>query len=286
MKFIAPAKVNLYLHITGRRDDGYHQLDSLFVFTTFGDVITLTPAETISLTIDGPFAQLLAREAPHKNLIYRAAILLQKKFSISSGAHIQLTKNIPIGAGLGGGSSDAAAVLNGLRRFWNLPIDDDALSTLGFSLGADIPACLLQQSALISDAGEKVQPITLPCALSVLLVNTQQPLSTAAVFQQYQRENHPFSTNKNNLLLTDKKNFLATLLKNKNDLESAAIALQPDIQTLLYFLQEKTPCLFARMSGSGATCFALFDDHAAAQHAATLTQLNFPTYWVQCADVS
>ncbi len=279
MNIIAPAKLNLYLHITGRRDDGYHLLESIFVFTTFGDEITITPASTLSVTIDGPFCASLASESPEGNLAYRAAALLQKKYAVDQGAHIHITKNIPVGAGLGGGSSDAAAVLKGLNQLWHINCDDQSLAALGFSLGADIPACVIQKPVFVSGIGEIIKPIDLSLASSVLLVNPNHYLSTPAVFQQYKKNNSGFTKGMEGMPGTTYP------LPFSNDLESAAIQLLPDIQVILDTLKKQTGCTLARMSGSGATCFALFQDAASMRTAEKNIRKIFPMYWVQCTTV-
>lgn len=285
MKIIAPAKLNLFLHITGRRDDGYHLLESLFVFTSFGDEITITSADTISLTINGPFASIIACEKIEKNLVYRAALLLQKKYAVKQGAHIILTKNIPVGAGLGGGSSDAAAVLKALNQFWQLQIDSETLATMGLSLGADIPACIVEKPALVFGIGDQVTPIAFPFSLSVLLINPNKSLSTPMVFQAYKETNTPFSASEHINRFEDLNTLFAFLKKTRNDLEAAAIQLQPDIQIILSTLKQNTRCELARMSGSGATCFALFRNHDEAQSAEKLLKKQFPHYWIFLSEI-
>lgn len=276
MKIIAPAKVNLYLHITGRRNDGYHLLDSLFVFTELGDEITITPSPTLSLTIDGPFSSFFENTAVENNLIFRAALLLKNKYTVNAGAHIHLTKNIPVAAGLGGGSSDAAAVLKGLNNVWKLQLDNKKLTEIGTSLGADIPACLYQKTALISGIGEQIKPIQLPFqSMVMLLVNPNLPLSTQTVFNQYHQNNAPFSSPVN----IDSLKTPLDCAAYHNDLEPPAIALLPVIDDLIQFLKKQDHCIFARMSGSGPTCFGLFSNFSAAKHALSRFQNRYPNYF-------
>ena len=280
MKIIAPAKLNLFLHITGRRDDGYHLLESLFVFTEFGDEITLIESDTLSLTIDGLFQSVLSNESIENNLVYRAALLLKEKYAVKIGAKIHLKKNIPVGAGLGGGSSDAAGVLKGLNQFWNLSIDEKTLMQIGLSLGADIPACIAARSAVVSGIGEIINPITLSdIPFVVLLVNPNKPLSTPAVFQQYRKGHFAFTKP-----LENEINFFKSV-KNHNDLESAAITLMPEIQTLLTILKQQPDCLLMRMSGSGPTCFGLFQDLASAKLAEKKIRKLLPACWIQLSSV-
>lgn len=277
MKILAPAKLNLFLHITGRRPDGYHLLQSLFVFTAFGDDIVIEPTNELTLTIDGDFYKTLSSEPIEKNLVYRAAELLRKKFHISKGARIHITKNIPVGAGLGGGSSDAAAVLKGLNILWDLQLSTEALCEIGLSLGADVPSCIVAKPTIISGIGEIIQPTTLPFTSSwVLLVNPNKPLSTQKVFQEYKKNNNPFSVVMDNT--HDTKQY-------HNDLEPVAIHLLPEIQEILDQLSNQPGCIMARMSGSGPTCFALFMDSLPAEQAEKKLRMRFPTYWTQLSTI-
>src|SRR3990167_427520 len=283
MKITAPAKLNLFLHITGQRDNGYHLLESLFAFTDLGDVISIEPAATLSLTIEGPFAATITSEPVEKNLVYRAALLLQKKQAITQGAHIVLTKQIPVGAGLGGGSADAAAILKGLNQFWHLNLSIETLCEMGLSLGADIPACLVGQPAIVSGIGEIIEPIVLPpTPLPILLINPNYPLSTQSVFHEYKTSRTAFTTSKKHTtLFTDSSTLLDYLSKNRNDLEPAATALYPDIQTLLDTLRQQSGCKLARMSGSGATCFSFFQEIAFAETAIQTLKTLFPSHWME-----
>lgn len=275
MKIIAPAKLNLYLHITGRRDDGYHLLDSLFAFTQFGDEITITPSDTIQLTLDGPFSPPLSIE---NNLIFRAATLLQKNNAVTKGAHIHLCKNIPVAAGLGGGSSDAAAVLKGLNTFWDLQLSDDTLAEMGYTLGADIPACIYQKTAFVSGVGEIVEPISVDTkSLTVLLINPNQSLYTSSAFKVFHDHHMPFSKKINHDLT--EKNILLHLSQTQNDLEPAAMHLMPLIADLLTLLKKQDHCLLARMSGSGPTCFALFPDQTSATIALQNVNTAYQNLW-------
>lgn len=282
MKMIAPAKLNLFLHITGRRDDGYHLLNSLFVFTEFGDVVEIKSDKKLSLVIDGPFYSALKNEAVENNIAYRAALLLQKKYRVADGAKIHLTKNIPVGAGLGGGSSDAAAVLRGLNQLWNLNLNLETLCEMGLSLGADVPACIIARPAIISGIGETISPFALSFSIPVLLVNPNLALVTSTVFQAYKNSHRPFASHFNQEI--NNKNYHAlinSLAAEHNDLEAAAIQLQPKIQTILTILSQQSGCDLARMSGSGATCFGLFSNLSAAQSAMKIITKNHPAFWIQ-----
>lgn len=283
IKITAPAKLNLFLHITGRRDDGYHLLESVFVFTHFGDEITLTHSDTLQLTITGPFEKTLHHNALENNLVFRAATLLKKMGNVDHNAHITLSKHIPIAAGLGGGSSDAASVLIGLNQLWQLHLDIPRLCEIGLTLGADVPACITKQSALISGIGEIHRPLQLPCSSpSVLLVNPNIPLSTQTVFKQFQEDRATFTPSFDHpLQWTMWSDFCSYLRKQQNDLELPAIRHVPVIQDIIHLLETQTDCLLARMSGSGPTCFGLFKTEAAARLAAKALRLVMPTVWLQ-----
>ncbi|OGT39926.1 MAG: 4-(cytidine 5'-diphospho)-2-C-methyl-D-erythritol kinase [Gammaproteobacteria bacterium RIFCSPHIGHO2_12_FULL_36_30] len=286
MKITAPAKLNLFLHITGRRDDGYHLLESLFVFTEFGDIVDIKSDKTLSLVIDGPFAETLKNESIENNIAYRAALLLQKKYRVLDGAKIHLIKNIPIGAGLGGGSSDAAAVLKGLNQLWNLNLNLETLCEIGLLLGADIPACIIAKPAIISGIGETITPFELPFSIPVLLVNPNLPLATSAVFQAYKNNHQPFTVCLNQKINTANYTVLIdSLAAAHNDLQTSALQLLSEIQTILILLRQQSGCDLARMSGSGATCFALFSDFSAAESAMKIITKNHPTFWIQLSSI-
>lgn len=272
----APAKLNLFLHITGRRDDGYHLLESLFAFTQFSDEITIESADALSLIIDGPYAHQLAHDAIEKNLVYRAARLLQNKYHVTKNVVIRITKNIPIGAGLGGGSSDAASVLNALNDFWELNLDKKALAELGLTLGADVPACIYQKTAMISGIGEKINQADIKLPQFILLINPNQLLSTKQVFQQYQQLRKSYSAS-----ISFDINTFDDLAKTRNDLTESAISLMPPIKNILDKLSTQSSCLLARMSGSGPTCFGLFENESAARKAEESMKVSFADYFVK-----
>lgn len=266
----APAKVNLSLAVTGRRGDGYHELDSLVVFADAADVVTVEPAETLSLDIDGPFAAALVGEAD--NLALRAARL----FGEDRGARLTLTKNLPVAAGLGGGSSDAAAALRLLSALWKLPLPAD----LAASLGADLPVCLRGEAARVAGIGEIVRPVELP-DFALLLVNPGMALPTGEVFGALGgacTEPPPCPPGFKQLA-----DLLAQLLAVPNDLEPPARGLCPEIGEVLEALASSEGCLLARMSGSGATCFGLYAGRAEAEAAAGAIAAARPGWWVQPA---
>lgn len=281
MKITAPAKINLYLHITGKRDDGYHLLDSLFAFTEFGDELTITESTCFNFYVNGPYAPLLTHEKKENNLVYRAAMLLKQTYSVSAGANILLTKYIPVAAGLGGGSSDAATVLIGLNQLWNLQLSNEELASIALKLGADIPACIYKKTALVSGIGEKINIISENfnhCA--ILLVNPNQPLSTQAVFQYYHQHQPIYQAPINYQQLQQDFSFFQDKLTNyQNDLELSAKKLMPEIDDIIQLLNQEKNAVVVRMSGSGPTCFALFSDQASAKVAQENIQSARPNYW-------
>lgn len=273
----AHAKINLYLHVVGRRDDGYHLLDSLAVFAGAHDVLSATPAPVLSLDLSGPFARSLRDEDTDGNLVMRAARSLQVEAGNPAGAAIRLEKTLPIASGIGGGSADAAAALRLLRRLWNADdIDAARLAALATTLGADVPVCLSQRPARMGGIGEELQPApTLPNCFMVL-VNCGVAVSTPAVF----RARAPGFRAPADLpdRWTDLPAMADGLSRLANDLEPSAIALCPPIAGVLAAIASQSGCRLARMSGSGATCFGLF----AAEHEALEAARNLarPDWWV------
>jgi 4-diphosphocytidyl-2-C-methyl-D-erythritol kinase len=269
----APAKVNLSLHVTGRRADGYHLLDSLVVFANVGDVVAAAPADDVSLTIEGPFAGALAHDPD--NLVLRAARLLADHAGVPARAALTLTKNLPVASGIGGGSADAAATLRVLCRLWDVSPDPAELRALGQRLGADVPVCLEGRPVRMRGTGEILDPVPdLPPA-GLLLVNPGVPLATADVFRARQA---PFSVAPGLPSRWPDAASLAGWLSNAaNDLEPPARALRPEVAAALQAISGADLCLLARMSGSGATCFGLFPDGDAASRAAQ--RLARPGWW-------
>ncbi len=250
----APAKINLFLHVLGRRVDGYHLLDSLAVFAGVADVLRAEPAEALSLTLDGPFASALTADSD--NLVLRAARILAEAAGITPGARLTLTKNLPIASGIGGGSADAAAALRVLAPLWRLALGESDLAALAARLGADVPVCLAGRTSRMGETGEVLLPApTLP-PCGIALVNPGVPVSTAEVFRARTAGfSAPASLPAS---WADAATMAGDLAHLRNDLEPAAIALCPPIGTVLNVLRASSGCLLARMSGSGATCFGLF----------------------------
>lgn len=268
----APAKVNLTLHVTGQRDDGYHTLDSLVAFADFGDTITLAQSRETSLTVSGPRAQGVPNDA--RNLMWKAAEFAQVPVAMT------LHKTLPAAAGIGGGSADAAAVLRGLEKLGQT-IPDRAELT---DLGADIPVCLYAKAARMGGIGDQVRPVTLP-SLPVLLINPLIEVPTGEVFSALgQKENTPMPETLPKFEGVD--DCAEWLAGQRNDLEPAAVSVEPLIARALDDLRSTRKCLLARMSGSGATCFAIYPDLKAAHFAAYELGAAHTDWWIQPATLS
>lgn len=276
----APAKINLYLHIVGRRVDGFHLLNSVFAFTDLADRLDVYPDDRLRLDIAGPWAQSLASEDSQDNLVLRAARLLRDEAADPTalpGAHLVLTKTIPVAAGVGGGSADAAAALKLLARYWKLSISDARLHELAQTLGADVPPCLTGRPSYVRGIGENVTPLAACPDWGVILVNPRVPISTPDVFQAYKKGRYVFSQEKAEPGAWNDPDWLLT--HSRNDLEAPALAIAPVIGDVLEALKALPSCLIARMSGSGATCFALFDKKNMASEGAKYLSQRFPQWW-------
>ncbi|MGN8000323.1 4-(cytidine 5'-diphospho)-2-C-methyl-D-erythritol kinase [Sphingomonas sp. 22176] len=262
----ARAKLNLALHVRHRRPDGYHELETLFAFVEHGDTVRVTPAETASFTLTGPFAAVLAGEGD--NLVTRAAIRFREGFG--GGAHaIELEKHLPVASGIGGGSADAAATLRALAALHGVDLADPKLFAIADALGSDVPACLLGRTALGRGRGEQLDPLEGLAGTPTLLVNPGVGVSTAAVFKAWDGvDRGPIGAG----------DLLAVTQAGRNDLEPPARAIAPAIDAVLAAFAAQPGVLLARMSGSGATCFALFESDAARDAAAAALQR--PEWWL------
>lgn len=272
----APAKVNLALHVTGRRADGYHLLDSLVVFADVGDHVTVAHADTLSLAVTGSqSADLLP--VTDENLVLRAA----RAFGPGQGARITLEKVLPVASGIGGGSADAAATLRALALLWQKPLPDTAAL---LALGADLPVCLAGKPARMQGIGEVVQPLAYPLPPAwLVLVNPRMPLSTPSVFAALNR-----SDNKAMLPMPPcptAESLAQWLQSTRNDLQSPAIVAAPAIAKIIAALGATDNCLLARMSGSGATCFGLYATADDATTAANHIRASQPQWWVAEAQI-
>lgn len=261
----APAKINLHLHVVGRRDDGYHLLDSLVAFAGIGDRLSVTPADELSLSVVGPFAAALQAETD--NLVLRAARAVAAQAGIEATGRMVLEKNLPVASGIGGGSADAAAALRLLCRFWRLEFPAGMLDQLAVRLGADVPVCIASRPTMMSGIGETLAPAPKLPQVGIVLVNPGIAVSTPAVFRsrpssfslpaQFPEEGWQ-----------DVDALVASLHATRNDLELSAWTLAPPIGDALAALSAVPECLMSRMSGSGATCFGLFASAGAACEAA------------------
>ena len=276
IRVAAPAKINLYLHVVGRRPDGYHELDSLVAFADVADVVTARAAADLSLSIDGPFAAALAG-APN-NLVLQAARLLASHCGITAGAALRLTKNLPVASGIGGGSSDAAATLRALQLLWNVQTRSGELVALAARLGADVPVCLLGGVTWLGGIGDVLAPAPELPAVSIVLANPGIALATPAVFKAWRG---PFSVaSRFSGPITDAAGLAASLASRRNDLTGAAVGIVPAVADVLARLAACEGALIARMSGSVSTCFALFAGDAVASAAASRLSGERPGWWV------
>ena len=282
IKIQAAAKVNLTLHITGKRDDGLHLLESLVGFTSIADQITLIQAPAISITVFGPEAETLLNEK--HNLAEKAAYLAREQTKSQKGVRISLEKNIPVAAGMGGGSADAAAVLQGCLRMWGEPeIHDLNNKSLAEQLGADIPACHYGCAAWVSGVGEIIKPAPKFPALWMVLVNPRIPVSTSAVFRSFagRLRKAEFVDNSGPAWPISISDFIDYLTERENTLSEAAVSIAPVISAVIQALQEAPDCLMARMTGTGPTCFGLFATELKANNAAKIIANAEPDWWVR-----
>lgn len=281
---LAPAKINLFLHVVGRRGDGYHLLESLVAFASVGDEISVTPQDgnnsATRLETSGRFADLIDGNSGD-NLVVRAATALRDVTGETRDISIHLKKNLPVAAGIGGGSADAAAALKLLNELWNLGLGPDRLAEIGLTLGADVPACLHSNPMMMQGVGELLTPAPAPLGLGVVLVNPLQPMPTPAVFADFRAYERfadvgRFDWNAKR----DADEWCARIRSCTNSLEPPARRLLPGIGGIVDALGAMSDCRVARMSGSGATCFGLFDSWDAAARNADRLAVAHPEWWV------
>lgn len=259
IRLTAPAKVNLSLNITGRRDDGYHLLDSIVVFTTFGDQIDLSPASGDSVRVSGPFAASLT--AAGNNICLRALSAFREAGGEAGPLAIHIDKQIPVGAGLGGGSSDAAAMLRHLNGASAHPLSEERLAAVALSLGADVPVCLAGTAQRMQGIGEILTPLEPPPRGHLVLARPDAMLATGEVFRRWQQAGPAGAA-------SDTGSRPDRIIAAGNDLEAAATTLVPAIGTVLVSLRDCEGIIAAQMSGSGTACFGLFEDAGVAATAA------------------
>jgi 4-diphosphocytidyl-2-C-methyl-D-erythritol kinase len=270
----AAAKVNLALHVLGRRADGFHELDSIVAFADIGDKLTLEIAEQTSLQVDGPFAPSVPTTPD--NLVLKAHVALSAVVDIPN-VKMRLTKNLPVASGIGGGSADAAAALRGLLKLADVTLNPDKLCDIALSLGADVPVCLFGKACHMRGVGDVITALDHLPFLAILLVNPLQACSTKEVFR--------------GMGLEAGDRFGSALDASspgawRNDMTDAALQVLPAIAEVLSALQNCAPHGVVRMSGSGATCFSLFPTIELAEQAATAMQDLKPRWWVAAAQLS
>ena len=280
LREFAPAKVNLALHVVDRLPDGRHALESPVAFAAFGDTVTVEPAEVDSLHVDGPFAAALSDEGD--NLVTRARDALRAHAGVSTPVAIGLTKRIPVAAGLGGGSADAGATLRALRSLWRVALDDRELAAVGAPLGADVAMCVLSRALIARGVGDRLVPVEGGSGAldldgrGLVLVNPGVVVPTGAVFEG-------LAERRNASLPPVNRDPIAWLAACRNDLEAPASVIAPAVGDVLGALRDRTSgggVLLARMSGSGATCFAVTADEAAAAGLADRLAADHPAWFV------
>ncbi len=272
----APAKLNLYLHVTAKRVDGYHLLDGLVAFVDVHDTLSLQPSSTLQFGSDGPFASSLGDG--QSNLVVRAVRALSEATGHDPGVRLLLTKRLPVASGIGGGSADAAACLRGLAGLWGLDAGSAIIRDVGAKLGSDIPVCVTGRAAFIGDIGTTVDPAPRLPPTWVVLANPGIGLPTPDV---YRARNGAFTPPMRFSEVFSSAAELAECLRaRRNDLTHAAIGLVPQIGTVLSAISDSGGCLLARMSGSGATCFGLYVDQGTAESAAAALRELHPAWWV------
>jgi 4-diphosphocytidyl-2-C-methyl-D-erythritol kinase len=282
IRVAAPAKLNLYLHVTGRRDDGYHELDSLVCFADIHDTVIARASDQLTFHVSGPYGEVLQESAGAtglpENLVIRAAKRLAELTNRAPHVHLELIKRLPIASGIGGGSADAAATLKALCRLWGITPSPTELHALAKKLGADVPVCLTGKSAYMGGIGEVLEKVSSLPKLGLVLINPGIPLETPPVFKA---RTGPFSqAARFSAAPNSTEEFIDLLHARHNDLMPPAISLAPVIGTVLEALKATAGCLLARMSGSGATCFGLYSNAAEAKTAAKALKSSHPQWWV------
>ncbi|MGY4398332.1 4-diphosphocytidyl-2-C-methyl-D-erythritol kinase [Sphingomonas sp. UYAg733] len=264
----APAKINLALHVRARRVDGYHEIETLFAFLRDGDIITIEASVKDQFQLSGPYAPDLF--GPVENLVTQAADRFRDTFNLHQPVSITLDKHLPVASGIGGGSADAAATLRGLARLYDIPVDDRRLFDCADALGSDVPACLFGKTALGRGRGERLDRIDGLAGTPVLLLNPGAAVSTAAVFRVWDGVDRGGIAD---------GSLLDRSLAGRNDLEAPARTIAPVIDEVLHALEAHGDPMLVRMSGSGATCFALYRREEERNAAARAIRADRPLWW-------
>lgn len=274
---LARAKVNLFLHVRGRRPDGRHTLESLAVFPEIGDVLTAERSPILSLSLEGPFS--LSLGGGEDNIVTRAVERLAAATGAQEGIALRLDKRLPVASGIGGGSADAAAALRLAMRLWGRTPDATGLAALALGLGADVPVCLSSAPAMMRGQGEVLEPAPPFPAFWLVLANPLRAVPTAEVFAGLERRDNP-PADRPPARFDDLGLLVAWLARQRNDLEAPARAFAPVVGAVLGALRWTQGCLLARMSGSGATCFGMFASERDALRAAQAIRARQPDWWV------
>jgi 4-diphosphocytidyl-2-C-methyl-D-erythritol kinase len=273
-----PAKINLFLHVVGKRDDGYHLLESLVCFADYGDTLTLAKSTTTTLTLTGDFAPELQLTPLADNLIIKAHRALEQHINNPLPTAFTLQQNLPLGGSIGGGSANAAATLRGLCTLYDLPISQESLHQIATTLGADVPVCLHSTPSFMTGIGDNIAPIPMPHSLHALLVTPPIHIPTKDVFRALQGA---FSQPLPTLEIQTEQTLKTLLLNTRNDLASPALALFPALQKPLDMLAQQDGCWLTRLSGSGATCFGLFETKEQSEIAENALKHAHPDWWIK-----
>ncbi|QPF86372.1 4-(cytidine 5'-diphospho)-2-C-methyl-D-erythritol kinase [Bradyrhizobium genosp. L] len=286
------AKVNLTLRVVGRRVDGFHDLESVVAFADCADRLTLEPDEALGLTMEGPLADACGDTSD--NLVLKAARLLGERVADLRVGHFTLEKVLPVAAGVGGGSADAAAALRLLARLNELALDDSRIMEVALKTGADVPVCVASRAADMTGVGEGLLPLDLP-KLPCVLVNPRRPVATRDVFNALGLRNGELLIGATDVMMQGPSwpesgcaidEWIAALGRGSNDLEAPAARIEPVISDVLSALRAAGNVRLVRMSGSGATCFAIFADDAAARSAGEALRAAHPGWWVHAGTLS
>lgn len=294
---VAPAKINLALHVTGRRPDGYHDIDTLVMFADVGDILTAEPCETLTLDVSGRFS----RHVPQgpDNLVLAAATALRNATGIKPETRLRLTKNLPPGAGIGGGSADAAAALILLNQTWKTGLNLADLMTIGRRLGADIPMCLHAQASgqsseqkpgqshskalKASGTGDVIEPWPHAPSVPIVIAWPARTVTTGAVFSSLPSANNPPIPDLHSSAITTLSELISFLADTRNGLTEAACAIEPSIGEVLEAFRSRAECRISRMTGSGSACFGIFPTRIDAEAAARDIATDWPEWWVRAA---